>query len=73
MTESVEKIKKQFSDEKQYLLLEASKQLRETVDQVRTEMEGRITQAQALAVQEALKESNVQNDSKEVRNIPSYF
>ena len=34
--------------------------------QVKTDIEQKIAQAQSLAVQEALKEANVQNNSKEV-------
>ena len=36
------------------------------VPQVRSDMENRMAQAQAVAVREALKETNVQTSSKEV-------
>ncbi len=69
--EAVEKVRKQTSEEKQRILIDASKQLRDTVAQVRGEMEGRIAQAQTLAVREALKENNMQSNSKEVRTLPA--
>ena len=37
-----------------------------SVSQVRSDMENRMAQAQAVAVREALKETNVQTSSKEV-------
>ena len=66
VNEAVEKIKRQSTEEKQRLLLEASKQLRDAVATVKAEVEGKMQQAQAMAVQEALKEANIQTNSKEV-------
>ncbi len=66
INEAVDKIKRQSTEEKQRLLIEASKQLRDAVATVKVEMEGKIQQAQAMAVQEALKETNMQSTSKEV-------
>ena len=62
----MDKYKAQATEEKQRLLLEASKQLRDAVAGVREEMDGKLRQAQALAVQEALKDANIQSSSKEV-------
>lgn len=70
VTEAVDKYKIQAMDEKQQLLLEASKQLQETVSNVKVEMEGKLQQTQALAVQETLKEVNAQSSSSEVWTIP---
>ncbi len=53
----------QANDEKQRLLIDASKQMRDAVAGVKAEFQ----QAQAMAVQEALKECNAQSSSKEVR------
>ena len=64
--DAVEKLKVQSNEEKQRMMLEASKQLREAVASVKAEMEGKIQQTQAIAVQEALKEANTQSSSKEV-------
>lgn len=66
MGEAVEKYKLQMTEEKQCLLLEASKQLRDAVASVKEEMEGKVRQAQAMAMQEAIKEVNMQSSSKEV-------
>ncbi len=66
MNDAVDKIKLQSTEEKQRMLIEASKQLREAVASVKVEMEGKMQQTQAIAVQEALKEANVQSSSKEV-------
>ena len=66
VSEAVDKIKRQSTEEKQRLVLEANAKLRESVSATRSEIEGRMAQAQALAVQEALKEANAQNSSKEV-------
>ena len=68
MNDAVDKIKLQSTEEKQRMLMEASKQLREAVAGVKAEMEGKIQQTQAIAVQEALKESNIQSSSKEVQH-----
>lgn len=62
----MDKVKIQSSEEKQRLVMEAGKQLREAVSSVKVEIENKLKQAQALAVQEALKETNVQSSSKEV-------
>lgn len=67
--EAVEKYKLQMTEEKQRLLLEASKQLRDAVAGVKEEMEGKVRQAQAMAMQEALKEVNMQSSSKEVCDV----
>lgn len=64
-------VRRQCAEEKQHLLVEASKQMRESVATVKTEMEGRIAQAQAIAVQEAIKEVNTQSNSKEVSIVVS--
>ena len=66
VSEAVEKAKRQSTEEKQRLILEANTKLRDAVTAARSEIEGRLAQAQALAVQEALKESNAQSSSKEV-------
>ena len=68
VSEAVEKYKLQMTEEKQRLLLEASKQLRDAVSSVKEEMEGKVRQAQSLAMQEAMKEVNTQSSSKEVRD-----
>ena len=65
VNDAVDKIKHQSMEEKQRMLMEASKQLREAVAGVKAEMEGKMQQTQALAVQEALKEANAQSSSKE--------
>lgn len=62
----MEKYKLQMTEEKQRLLLEASKQLRDAVAGVKDEMESKVRQAQSMAMQEALKEVNMQSSSKEV-------
>ena len=62
----MEKVKRQSSEEKQRLILEANSKLREAVSTARNELEGRMAQTQALAVQEALKDANAQSTSKEV-------
>lgn len=62
----MESIKHQANEEKQRLLIEASKQLREAVASVKLEVEGKMQQTQNLAVQEALKEANMQSSSKDV-------
>lgn len=64
--EALDKARKQATEEKNRLLLEASKQLRDTVATVKSEVEGRMAQAQTFAIQEALKEANTQTNSKEV-------
>ena len=66
VSEAVEKVKRQSAEEKQRLVLEANTKLRDAVSAARSELEGRMAQAQALAVQEALKEANTQGSSKEV-------
>ena len=66
VSEAVEKIKRQSAEEKQRLVLETNTKLRDAVSAARSELEGRMAQAQALAVQEALKEANTQSSSKEV-------
>ena len=76
VNEAIEKVKRQNMDEKQRLLMESSKQLMEAVANVKAEMEGKIQQAQALAVQEALKEASMQTKSKEVCSLslsPSFL
>ena len=69
ISEAVEKVRLAAADERQKLLSEASKQMIETVNSVHSEMEGRITQAQALAVEEALKQANAQSNTKEVSGV----
>ena len=64
--EAVDKVKRQYTEEKQRLVLEANAKLRDAVSAARNELEGRLAQSQALAVQEALKEANSQSNSKEV-------
>lgn len=66
VSEAVEKAKRQSTEEKQRLVLEANSKLRDAVTAARSEIEGRMAQAQALAIQEALKEANAQSSSKEV-------
>ena len=66
MSEAADKMKMKATEEKQRVLVDASKQLRDTVASVKAELEGKLQQAQALAVQEALKECNTQSSSKEV-------
>ena len=66
MNEAADKIKLQSNEEKQRLLVDASKQMRDAVSSVKAEMESKFQQAQAVAVQEALKENNTQSSSKEV-------
>lgn len=67
ISEAVEKVRHQCAEEKKQILMEGSRQLQETVATVRSEMEGNIAKAQSTAVQEALKEANIQLNSKEVR------
>ena len=67
VNEAADKIKAQSNEEKQRLLMDASKQMRDAVAGVKAEMESKFQQAQAVAVQEALKENNTQSSSKEVR------
>ena len=69
ISEAAEKVRHQCAEEKQQILMEGSRQLQEAVTAVRSEMEGNIAKAQSTAVQEALKEANVQLNSKEVRYI----
>ena len=64
--EALDKARKQATEEKNRLLVDASKQLRDTVATVKSEIEGRMAQTQTFAVQEALKEANLQTNSKEV-------
>ena len=66
VSEAVDKVKRQFAEDKQRLVLEANNKLRETVAAARNELESRMAQTQSLAVQEALKEANAQSNSKEV-------
>lgn len=66
VSEAVDKVKRQSAEEKQRIVVEANTKLRDAVSAARNEIEGHMAQAQALAVQEALKEANVQNSSKEV-------
>ncbi len=66
VAEAVEKTRRQAGEERQRLLLEANKQVRDAVATVRLEMEQKLQQAQATAVQEALKEAHAQSSSKEV-------
>lgn len=65
ISEAVEKVRHQCAEEKKQILMEGSRQLQETVATVRSEMEGNIAKAQSTAVQEALKEANIQLNSKE--------
>lgn len=67
MAEAVEKTRRQASEERQRLLVEAHQQVRDAVAAVRAEIEQKMQQAQSGAIQEALKEANVQTNSKEVR------
>eukprot|EP00731_Ephydatia_muelleri_P027011 Em0018g1111a len=62
VVEAVEKFRLGAAEERQKLLAEANKHMVETVNAVRTEMEGRMAQA----VEEALKQANVQNNAKEM-------
>ena len=66
VSESLEKMRRQFSDERQRLVVEANKQMRESVSSARLEVESKMKQAQATALQDALREANVQTTSKEV-------
>ena len=66
VAEAVEKVKRQAAEEKQRLVVEANTKLRDSVSAARSEIESRVAQTQALAVQEALKEANAQSSSKEV-------
>jgi len=63
VAEAVEKTRRQASEERQRLLIEANKQVRDAVAAVRAEMEQKFQQAQSTAIQEAL---NNQSNSKEV-------
>ena len=65
VVEAVEKFRLGAAEERQKLLAEANKHMVETVNAVRTEMEGRMAQA----VEEALKQANVQNNAKEVNGL----
>ena len=69
VSEAVEKVRQQNAEEKQQMLLEANRRVQEAVATVRSEMEANIAKAQTVAVQEALKEANVQISSKEVRYV----
>ena len=66
VNEAVDKVKRQSAEEKQRVVLEANAKLRDAVSAARCDIEGRMAQTQALAVQEALKEANAQSNSKEV-------
>jgi F0F1-type ATP synthase membrane subunit b/b' len=66
VSDAVEKIQMQATEEKQRLLVDASKQMRDAVSAAKNELENKYQQAQSLAVQEALKENNSQSTSKEV-------
>ena len=65
----MDKMKRQAAEDKQNLMQEAGKQMRDAVATVRADMESHIAQAQAMGVKEALKESNFQSSSKEVRTV----
>ena len=64
--EAVEKAKRQAKEERQRLLMDANKQMRDAVASMRAEVEQKMQQSQNLAIQEALKEANAQTSSKEV-------
>lgn len=66
VNEAADKIQLQSNEEKQRLLVDASKQMRDAVSAAKNEMEKKFQQAQSLAIQEALKENNIQSSSKEV-------
>ncbi|CAI8032908.1 Protein CBFA2T2 [Geodia barretti] len=66
IAEATEKARRHWQEQKIHLQREAARKLKETVAQVRGEMEQKMAQAQSMAVQEALKEANAQSNSKEV-------
>lgn len=65
--EAVDKVKQRAEEEKQLLLAETRKQMREATATVRSEIENRVKASQASAIQDAVKEANKQSNSKEVR------
>lgn len=65
LADAMDKMKRQAAEDKQNLMQEAGKQMRDAVATVRADMESHIAQAQAMGVKEALKESNFQSSSKE--------
>lgn len=65
VNEAADKIQLQANEEKQRLLVDASKQMRDAVSAAKNELENKFQQVQALAVQEALKDNNMQAASKE--------
>ena len=62
VAEAMEKFRQGEAEERQKILAEANKHLVETVNAVHAEMEGRVAQA----VEEAMKQANIQNSTKEV-------
>ena len=65
--EAVDKVKQRAEEEKQLLLAETRKQMREAAATVRSEIENRVKATQASTIQDAVKEANKQSNSKEVR------
>ncbi len=68
VSEAVDKVKQRAEEDKQTMLAETRKQIRDAVNNVRTEMESRITVATNAAAQDAMKEAHKQSSSKEVRH-----
>ncbi len=66
VADAVDKVKQRAEEDKQAVLMETRKQIREAVNNVRTEMETRITTTSTSAVQDAIKEAHKQSSSKEV-------
>ena len=66
VTEAMEKMKQRTEEERQALVTETNKRIRDAVGAVRSEMESRITSSSAAAVQDALKDAHKQSNSKEV-------
>ena len=63
-------MRRQNAEEKQTLLLEASKQMHESIAAAKSELEEKMARTQTTAVQEALRDANLQSTSKEVgRNM----
>ena len=73
VADAVDKVKQRAEEDKQSVLMETRKQIREAVTNVRTEMETRMTTASTAAVQEAIKEAHKQSSSKEVCITSRYW
>ena len=67
--DAVDKVKQRGEEEKQLLLTETRKQMREAAATVRSEIETRVKATQATTIQDAVKEANKQSNSKEVGNM----